>query len=131
MSVIYENKYDVQARVRRRRRKIAGTRRILISRRARSVLVITSICLITMFGGYLVVKDNSVGDVGLSSGAFASEKTIYETITVYEGDTIWGIASEYTDPSQDIRKQVRDICELNDITSGKIYPGQTILLPIV
>ena len=130
MSIIQGNNYDAHTRVRRRRRQIAGTRRARMSRRARSVLIITCICIITMFGGYLGVRQDVSGDIGVSAGTFAAEETVYEAVTIYSGDTIWGIAGDYSEPSQDVRKQIRAICELNDISPGDIYPGQTILVPI-
>ena len=49
---------------------------------------------------------------------------------VHSGDTLWGIASEYSDPAKDIRKNIKDICEINDINSGNIYPGQIIKVPV-
>ena len=130
MSIIQVSKYDVRTRVRRRRRHIAGTRRARISRRARSLLIITGICIITMFGGYLGVRQDVSGNIGISAGTFAAEEIVYKAVTIYSGDTIWGIAGEYTEPSQDIRKQVKTICELNGIAPGDIYPGQILLVPV-
>jgi len=126
MTIIYSGKQDVQTRVRRRRRKINIKQNAKRSVKTRRLMVIVSICLITMFGGYFGVNGDRVFD----SRAFAAEQTVYKTVTVYSGDTIWGIANEYTEPSKDIRKQVKAICELNDVTPGNIYPGQILLVPV-
>jgi len=85
-----------------------------------------SISLALLFGGYFGVH----GDINIGNGAYAAEETIYKTVTIYSGDTLWGIASDYTEPSKDIRKLVKEICEINDVSPGDIIPGQTILVPI-
>jgi LysM repeat protein len=53
----------------------------------------------------------------------------YDKVTVCSGDTIWSIASEYIDESQDVRQLVYDIRELNNLTSAIIMPGQELLIP--
>jgi len=125
MTIIYTAKQDVKARVRNRRRKIAGSRHFRISAKAKRTIIIASICAMTVFGGYFGVRGE-----GFTTGAFAAEETIYKTVMVYNGDTIWGIASKYTEPSKDVRKQVRAICELNEVEPGQIHPGQTLLVPV-
>jgi len=124
MTISYNEDPDVRARVRRRRRKLAGTKKL--PRRIHRTLVIAGICLIMVFGGYFGTR----GDVKTIYGAYAAEETIYKHVTVYSGDTLWDIASEYTEPSKDIRKQVKAICDLNDVSPGKIYPGQVLLVPV-
>jgi len=124
MTIVYENKKDARARVRIRRRRIADARRNIPAVRTHRTLIIISICLIITFGGYFGVR----GD--WSAGAYAAEETVYKTVMVYQGDTIWGIASEYTESSKDVRAQVRAICEINDVSPGKIYPGQILLVPV-
>jgi len=128
MTIIDNDKYSVQARLRRRRRRISGNRhiRINIYGRANRLMIVGSICLMIMLGGYFGVRGDGIGDIK----AFAAEETVYKTVTVYNGDTLWGIASTYTEPSKDIRKQVKAICDLNDVSPGKIYPGQVLLVPV-
>ena len=121
--MIIQERNDVQARVRRRRRRNRQNKPVYNSRR---VLIVTSICLLMIFGGYFGVR----GEFANNNGAYAAEETIYKTVTVYSGDTIWGIASQYTEPSKDVRKLVREICEINDVMPGKIYAGQILLVPV-
>lgn len=48
---------------------------------------------------------------------------------VEPGDTLWQIASELTEPGDDIRVMVGTIKELSGIDSATIFPGQTLQLP--
>ena len=128
-----ENRRDTVAnpRVRlRRRRRLAISRRRQLSARARGPVVVMAICLIAALAGYIGAHDNAFGGAGLSYTAQAEEEVVYKTVTVRSGDTLWGIASEYAEPSKDIRVLIREICELNGVKAGQIYPGQLILVPI-
>ena len=122
MTIIQERN-DVQTRVRRRRRRNKNNRP---SKDMRRGLIVVSVCLVMVFGGYFGVR----GELNLNNGAFAAEQTIYKTVTVYQGDTIWAIAAAYTEPSKDVRKLIKEICDLNDVSSGKIYPGQVLIVPV-
>jgi len=122
MTIIQERN-DVQTRVRRRRRRNKNNRPCKDMRRG---LIVVSVCLVMVFGGYFGVR----GELNLNNGAFAAEQTIYKTVTVYQGDTIWAIAAAYTEPSKDVRKLIKEICDLNDVSSGKIYPGQVLIVPV-
>ena len=125
-----DSRNDVKTRVRQRRRRIAGARREITGGRTKRIIIITLICAAVMFGGYFGVRGDGFRDMALGSGAYAVEGTILKPVTVYGGDTLWGIAGEYTEPSKDVRKLVREICELNDVSPGKIYPGQVLLVPV-
>ena len=48
---------------------------------------------------------------------------------VKEGDTLWDLATERTEPGGDVRSVVRRIQQLNDLDGGHITPGQVIVLP--
>jgi len=127
---IVSSKNDVKARVRSRRRRIAVARHDRAGNKTKRMLIITGICLIVMFGGYFGIHGNGFSDLRTGNGAYAAEDTILKKVTVYNGDTLWGIASAYTEPSKDVRKLVNEICELNNIKPGKIYPGQVLLVPV-
>ncbi len=109
MTIIYTDEYGIQARMRKRRRKIACARRERLSARAQRVFVILTVCMITILAGYIGIQDG-VSDTGLAYTAQAAEETLYINVTVQKGDTLWGIVSEYTEPSKDIRKQIKEIC---------------------
>jgi len=129
MTIISTN-VNVQARVRARRRRIAGSRQSILNGRVRRSSIIAIICFIMIFGGYLGIRGDWYSNSKLDNGAYAAEVIIYEKVTVYSGDTLWDIACEYTEPSKDVRKLVKEICDLNDVSPGKIYPGQVLLVPV-
>ena len=82
------------------------------------IIILLAISLIVMLGG----KTSSHVEMSL--------KTIY----VAYGETLWEIAriesknNEYY-AKQDIRYIVKDIKQLNNLTSSNLYPGQELLVP--
>lgn len=56
--------------------------------------------------------------------------TIYDTYTVKTNDTLWSIASSYSDSGNDIRKIVYDIQKTNKI-GDTICVGDNILVPLI
>ena len=140
----YESGYnvDVRERVKQRRRKLATERRSIagynlrrsikkaMRLRLQRVIVIAAVCFITAMTGYIGAYNNVSHVKGLALTAQAADETIYKTVVVHKGDTLWGIAEAYTEPTKDVRKQIRVIRELNGIEANTIYPGQTILIPV-
>ena len=59
-----------------------------------------------------------------------NENIIYRDYVVSNGDTLWMIADEITNKTQDLREVVYEIAEVNDIGgSDHIYPGQVLKVP--
>lgn len=54
----------------------------------------------------------------------------YKEFHVIEGDTLWDIASIYLSPGEDIRKTIYEIKKINNMSSGYIYPGDVLKIPI-
>ena len=55
----------------------------------------------------------------------------YNYITIEEGDTLWSIASNYTDNSNmEIRELIYLISNENSIYNASIYPGDVIKVPL-
>lgn len=50
----------------------------------------------------------------------------YTTIQVQSGDTLWTIAKAYGNPGTDPRKTIYEICEINQLDTKDIYPGQVL-----
>ena len=58
--------------------------------------------------------------------------TVYttKTVTVYSGDTMWDIASRWTEDGEDVRAVIYRICEANGLASTDLQPGQKIIVPV-
>lgn len=54
----------------------------------------------------------------------------YAKVTVYPGDTLWGIASKYNTENSDVRKVIDKIRKINKLDTAVIIPGQQLLIPI-
>ncbi len=49
---------------------------------------------------------------------------------VRAGDTLWGIASGFTRPGEDVRVVVRSLMDLNDLTDSSLAVGQVLIVPL-
>ena len=130
MTIDFNNHTNINAEIRKRRRKLALKRRRALSLKLRGYIVIGIICILTLMTGCLAVYGgNDInGDVPV---AIQEEVKIeYQTVTIRGGDTLWSIASAHSDSSTDVRELVREIRKLNDIEPGSIYPGQIIKVPV-
>lgn len=99
-------------------RPSAGVR---LTRRGR--VVVTLLLLGLVLGAFVIFSGQSVatGDAG------APVPT--RTVVVGEGDTLWDIASEVSEPGQ-IRETVHEIEELNSLPGPALVVGQEIAVPI-
>lgn len=50
--------------------------------------------------------------------------------TVYEGDSLWSLAEEYTDNRVDPRDWVYEVIQINGLNSATIFPGQQLIVPV-
>lgn len=62
--------------------------------------------------------------------AKSSTNIEYKHVVVYPGDTLWSIASEFTDDSQDIRYTIYQIEKASNLKSAMLYPGQELVVPV-
>ena len=53
----------------------------------------------------------------LGTCAAADEVYTTKTVTVYSGDTMWDIASRWTEDGEDVRAVIYRICEANGLAS--------------
>lgn len=60
---------------------------------------------------------------------YSTNIVTYDSVYVESGDTLWKIASSY-DNHLRIDEFIHKIEKLNNISNGKIYPGDTIIIPI-
>lgn len=54
----------------------------------------------------------------------------YKNIYVYQGDTLWSIASRYLPKGTDLRSFILEIKTVNDIDEALLYTGQELIIPI-
>lgn len=52
-----------------------------------------------------------------------------EVVRVQRGDTIWTLVQPLINSSHDIRRVVRMVQDMNDLTSATIFPGDVLILP--
>lgn len=74
----------------------------------------------------------SIPLVGLGGRAVAGEPGTPLEVTVHTvtpGDTLWGFARRIVEPGQDIREVVDRLRDLNELATGELRVGQTILVP--
>ena len=55
----------------------------------------------------------------------------YKSIEITKGDTLWSVANEYFDPIyyKNISEYVKEVKEMNDLTSDDIIVGSHIIIP--
>lgn len=61
--------------------------------------------------------------------AYSKDIPQFDYISVKEGDTLWSIASKYTD-NKEIRQVIYEISQTNNIHNASIYPGDIIKVPL-
>ncbi|MBB5174430.1 cell division suppressor protein YneA [Texcoconibacillus texcoconensis] len=84
--------------------------------------------LIIHFGFILVIA--SLWIPVLSDNVSSAENVEYETVIVEEGDRLWTIAREIEEQVEMNKQEiVQWINVKNELTSDKIYVGQTIKIP--
>ena len=62
----------------------------------------------------------------LTNVVFSASPVEYDTIIVAEGDTLWSIASSL---EGNVRENIYNIKEINNLHSSMIYVGQELLVP--
>ena len=55
-----------------------------------------------------------------------SEEAEYIDYTITKGETLWGIAKEYTPDNKDIRQTIYEIKQINNMQTSNVYENQTI-----
>ena len=118
-TLLYDDAYGISERAASRKRRRAHHRHIVNRVRFTAFMIV-----VILMAGMLT---------GLMFGSFDAEgssKTIYKTITVSYGDTLWDIASRYKPEDKEIRNYIYEICDYNDISAGGIYEGQELTIPV-
>lgn len=109
----------------RRRRVVDGVlgRQGAVSRRALLVAVIAAGGLGVVCGVQVSSPAEAVG----SQSHVAVEQSV-RTVHVSYGDTLWALAKRHG-RSGDVYRDMGEICELNELSTSVLQPGQVLRLP--
>ena len=103
-----------------RRARAARPAPLHLTRRGRLVVVLLALAM--MLGATLAATRAS------ADGPVSAPQV--ERYVVAPGDTLWALASGLAAPGEDLRDVVRDIEQLNGMSSVALTAGQEILLPV-
>jgi LysM repeat protein len=60
---------------------------------------------------------------------YAYKEITYTTVQVRQGDTLWGIAKEFS-KSDDVRKLIYEIKKVNKLENSNITQGDELKIPV-
>jgi len=83
-------------------------------------LIIAFLIVMLMSAGFMLLFQNS------ASGDVIPE---YATVVIAKGDTLWGIARQFSNEDEDLRNKINEIKELNNINS-MLHVGQELKIRI-
>lgn len=85
--------------------------------------VIVSVMAVILIGG-------SISGSAKGRGNRESSYKYYTSIVIEQGDTLWGIASEYVTPEYDgVEDYIREVRALNHMDGDCIRAGQYLMVP--
>ena len=87
-------------------------------------LMIVSICMITIGS----VAFGSIFSAAKDSASNIQEYKYYKSIVIEKGDSLWSIAKQYNHESLNNHDYVKELKELNGLTSETIHAGQHLLI---
>ncbi|MDO5662656.1 MAG: LysM peptidoglycan-binding domain-containing protein [Brachybacterium sp.] len=93
-----------------------------LTRRGRAVLAAV------VFAAALLLTVLGMIALGVPS-AMAGSEPAQVSVTVQEGDTLWGYAQEYAPADQDPRDFVWEVQQLNGLASSHLTAGMQIVVP--
>lgn len=71
-----------------------------------------------------------VAAIFLAASMPPKAETTLATITVNNGQTLWGLAEEYAPQSQDLREWIYEVQQLNDLETATLFPGMQLTVPV-
>lgn len=98
-------------------RRLTGRRPEWQRRRARTRLLTALVTVAAVILGLVGAVDADTGPM----------ETVEVRVT--SGQTLWGIAEDFSAPGADVRVVVRDLMELNGLTDSALRVGQVIEVP--
>lgn len=88
-------------------------------------LIVCAMLFVLLFTSFLLIGTKASG----SKNAVAAVNE--ELVTVFTGDTLWGIANRFASEKEDIRYVIYLIKERNGLESTDLYPGQKLVIPSI
>ncbi len=90
----------------------------------RVVVLLTSfaLALLLLLAGVVIASE--------ADGSTGETVTARLQLEVSPGDTLWEIASVYTEPGDDVREKIHDIKVANGLESSVIVVGQVLFIPL-
>lgn len=79
------------------------------------------VVVLTVFGLSTVISANS---------AEAATVNTYKQITVQSNDSLWSIADDYCDESEDVRDKIDELKEINDLSGDELHAGDVLFVPV-
>lgn len=90
----------------------------------RVVVLLTSISLV------LVLLLAGAVTASAADEPLAATVTAHVEHTVVPGDTLWDIATVYTEPGADVRTTIHDIKVANGMSDSVVRTGQVLVIPL-
>lgn len=85
-------------------------------------LIVCAILSVLLFTSFLLMKTDA-------SSEFVTANANEQTVVVTAGDTLWGIATRFSDRSDDIQYYIYKIKERNQLNNVDLKPGQLLIIP--
>lgn len=101
-----------------------------IAKKSSSSGLVGLLVLVTMALAIVVIGSSVV--LCIANAMKCADDSGYEVVevTVMPGDTLWGIAKEYSCPEEDLRVVVDDIMRENNLSSSVVHPGQVLRVAV-
>jgi len=101
-----------------------------VAKRSYDSGVVGLLALITMALALVVIASGIVVSIANAMKCWDDQEYKVVEVTVMPGDTLWGIAREYSGPEKDIRVAVDDIMRENNLSGSIVRPGQVLRIAV-
>ena len=121
----------IQSRRTGRHRRHGGTKKDSITyNRSNSAGLVESLALTTLALAIVVIASGIVLHMVNAGRPNADIEYAAVEVTVMPGDTLWGIARDYSSSEVDLRVVVDDIMRKNSLSSSVVRPGQVLRISV-